>query len=346
MAKLALLGAGLVGRRHAEMMAAHGHLGCIVDPDPAARGLAEHLGVPWAPQPEAMLAIGGVQGVVIATPNQMHMTHGLLCVAAGLPILVEKPIADTSDNGARLVAAAEAAGVPVLVGHHRRHNPLVAAAKAAIDAGRLGDITLVNAQFWVYKPEEYFAQDWRRQQGAGPVYINLIHDIDLLRHLCGEILRVTARQSSKARGFAVEDTAVMLLEFANGALGTVSVSDSVVAPWSWEFASGENPAYPKTEGPCYMIGGTQAALSVPDLTLWTQPQGHSWWKPIVPERLSAPAKDPLKAQLSHFVEVVAGRAPPLVSGREGLRTLRVVEAIKRAAETGAPQEVSQEGALA
>lgn len=345
-AKLALIGAGLVGRRHAEVMAERGLLSVIADPTPQAEELAVALGVPWFAQAEEMLAVGGIDGALIATPNQLHLDHGLACIAAGVPCLVEKPIADTSAHAAQLVAAAEAAGVPLLVGHHRRHNPLIATAKAAIAAGRLGEIRLVNGQFWIYKPEDYFTQTWRQQQGAGPVFINLIHDIDLLRHLCGEVVRVTARQSSAARGFAVEDTAVLLLEFASGALGTVSVSDAVVSPWSWEFAAAENPAYPKTDGPCYMIGGSEGALSLPDLTFWSQPEGRSWWKPIAQERLTVAAEDPLVRQLDHFAEVALGAAQPLVSGREGLRTLVVVEAIKRAAETGLPQDIPLEGPLA
>lgn len=345
-AKLALIGAGLVGRRHAELMSEQGLLSAIADPTPQAEDLAQALGVPWFAQPEEMLAVGGIDGALIATPNQLHTTHGLACVAAGVPCLIEKPIADTSVHAAQLVAVAEAAGVPLLVGHHRRHNPLIAAAKDAIDRGRLGEIRLVNGQFWLYKPQDYFQQTWRRQAGAGPVFINLIHDIDLLRHLCGEIVRVTAQQSSAARGFAVEDTAVLLLEFANGALGTVSVSDAVVAPWSWEFASGENLAYPKTEGPCYMIGGAEGALSLPDLAVWSQPDVRSWWKPIAQDQLSFTAEDPLLRQLRHFIEVALGQAQPLVSGREGLRTLAVVEAVKLAADTGLPQNVSQDAALA
>ena len=73
--------------------------------------------------------------------------------------------------------------------------------------------------------------------------MNLIHDMDLLRHLCGEVTSVQAFESNAARGIR-EDSAVILLRFANGALGTVTVSDTIVAPWSWELTTGgENPAY-------------------------------------------------------------------------------------------------------
>ena len=338
--RLAVVGAGLIGGRHAKMLAELGWLAALVDPEPATAALAEQYGARWYADLDRCLA-DGIDGVIIATPNQLHATQGLACIEKGAPILVEKPITDTVESGARLVEAANMAGVPLLVGHHRRHNPLIAAAKSAVDSGRLGRLTLVNAQFWLYKPDDYFHADWRRQAGAGPVFINLIHDIDLLRHLCGEIVRVDARQSSAQRGFAVEDAAAILLEFENGALGAVTVSDATVAPWSWEFASGENPAYPKTETSCYQIGGTDGSLSVPDLTLWSQPQGRSWWKPIEGEQIAYSPGDPLMRQLQHFADVIAGKAEPLVSGADGLRTLAAVEAIKRSASIGRSVEVAQ-----
>lgn len=334
--RTAVVGAGLIGRRHAALVKQHGRLAAIVDPSEAARAFAAECGAPWFGDLGACLASAPPDAAIIATPNQLHARNALDCIAAGVPVLVEKPITDTTASAMQVVEASERAGVPVLVGHHRRHNPLIAVAREAIEAGRLGRVTLVNGQFWLYKPDDYYAEVWRRQKGAGPVFINLIHDIDLLRHLCGEIARVEARHSNAARGLEVEDTAAILLEFESGALGTVSVTDSVVAPWSWEFASAENPAYPRTNVHCYMIGGSHGSLSVPDLQLWTQAEPRSWWNPILSEHLHYERGDPLVRQLKHFAEVVEGKAEPLVSARDGMRTLAVVEAISISAETGEP----------
>lgn len=328
------VGAGLVGSKHANIIAERARLAGIVDPGDGAEALAAELGAPWFRDIEQALSATRPDGAVIATPNQLHVAHGTACVAARVPMLIEKPIADRSDQAAKLVAAARVAGVPVLVGHHRRHNPLIAAAKAAIDAGRLGRLIAVTGQFWLVKPDDYFAPAWRRQTGAGPVFINLIHDIDLIRHFVGEVRAIQAVDSSAARGFEVEDTAAVLMEFANGALGTVSISDTISAPWSWEFTAGENPAYPHVPGTCYTIGGTHGALSVPDMKLWHHPGARSWWAPIAHDILSAPEMDPLHRQIDHFCDVIRGTAEPLVSGEEGLRTLRVIEAIKTAAATG------------
>ena len=223
-----------------------------------------------------MIAAGDIDGGILATPNRLHEAGALACIDAGLPVLVEKPIATDLPGARRIVAAAEAAGVAAAVGHHRRHNPLIARAKALIDEGRLGQIASVQGPTWFMKPDSYFTTDWRRRKGAGPVYLNLIHDIDLLLHLVGPVVTVQAMESNAVRGNEVEETAVILLRFASGALGTVNVCDTAVAPWSWELTARENPAYPATSEDCYWLGGTEGSLSLPNLALWRNPATRSW----------------------------------------------------------------------
>lgn len=338
---IAVVGAGLIGRQHVDRVIADPsvRLSHIVDPTDAARSLAQQHGVPWAPDIATMLASGRPDGVIVATPNQLHVEHGLACVAAGLPALIEKPIADDADAARRLVEAAEAACVPLLIGHHRRHNPLIKAARARIEAGEIGRVIAVHATCWLFKPDGYFDTAWRRQPGAGPVFINLIHDIDLLRHLCGEIRAVQAVDSSTVRGNPVEETAAILLQFTSGALGTVTVSDTIVSPWSWELTSRENDLYRPSGEECYMIGGTHGSLTVPSAALWRNPGERSWHNTV--ERSIQPVErsDPLTLQIAHFRDVIAGDADPLVSGREGLNTLEVIAAIKRATRSGATETV-------
>lgn len=329
---IGVAGAGLIGLRHiAAIDAVPGvRVGAIIDPAPAARDLAASRGIDWHPSPEAVKP-GTLDGMILATPNALHVPGGLACVGMGLPILVEKPVATTVAEARTLVEAAEAAGVPVLTGHHRRHNPLIAKAKAMIDEGRLGRLVSVQAQFWLRKPDNYFDVEWRRQTGSGPVFINLIHDIDLLRHMVGDVVAVQAIESRATRGFGVEDTAVILLEFANGTLGTVNVSDTIPAPWSWELTAGENPAYPATDQACYLIGGTEGALDLPRLRLWRHEGRQGWWEPLSATIHPHDRADPLLIQIAHFADVIRGEAAPLVSGREGMKTLQVIEAVKRAA---------------
>ncbi|WP_407159935.1 Gfo/Idh/MocA family protein [Bradyrhizobium sp. STM 3557] len=334
--RLTVMGAGLIGKRHIQHILARPEamLSSIVDPTPAARELAASLKVDWFPSFQNMLSANRPEGVVVATPNQVHVANGMDCIAARIPALIEKPLADDVVAAQTLVEAAERAGVPLLTGHHRRHSPMIQRAKAEIDSGRLGQVVSVHGMFWLIKPDDYFDVTWRRERGAGPVFLNLIHDVDLLRYLCGDIVAVQAAQSNRLRGNAVEETAVILLHFASGALGTVNVSDTIQSPWSWEFTAGENPAYSHTQEACYQIGGTKASLAIPQLDLWHHPSKASWWAPIERERLRYEKEDPLGLQIANFCEVIRGTAAPVVTGREGLMTLTVIDAIKRAAETG------------
>jgi predicted dehydrogenase len=335
--KLAVMGAGLIGKRHAEHIAAtpKAALAAIVDPSPSGGELAERLGAQWFMSFADLVTGPRPDGVIIATPNQLHVENGLEAVAAGVPAIVEKPIADDVASATRLVEAAERTKVPLLVGHHRRYNPMIQKAKEIITTGRLGRVLTLQGSFWLMKPDDYFDIPWRRQRGAGPVLVNLIHDVDLFRYLCGEVVSVQAQTSSMVRGNEVEETAVILLEFASGVLGTVNVSDAVVAPWSWELTAGENPAYPRQDQSCYQIGGTHGSLTIPHLELWSNPGKRGWWEPLVRERVPFVPEDPLAAQIRHFCDVIRGEAAPIVTGREGLDTLKVIEAVKQSAQTGA-----------
>ena len=331
---IAIVGAGLVGQRHVPRIQKCAQLSAVVDPAPSAAEFARNAGVPHFIDIHDLLAAQKPEGLLIATPNHLHVRQALLAIEEGIPVLVEKPISDKVSDAEVLVEASEASGVPLLVGHHRRHNPKIAAAKKVVEDGRLGRLTAIQAQFWLYKPDDYFDAHWRQKEGAGPVFINLIHDIDLLRHLCGEVLWVQAMESRATRKFDVEDTAAIVMEFECGALATISVSDCAVAPWSWEFTASENDAYPHVPGRCYALGGTEASLSIPDMRLWRHSKKKGWWEPIDSELISVAEEDPFVRQIDHFCEVIRGKAEPLVSAREGTETLRVVEAIKKAAATG------------
>ncbi|MEO0547187.1 MAG: Gfo/Idh/MocA family oxidoreductase [Pseudomonadota bacterium] len=340
--RLSVIGAGLIGARHIEIVnrLPETQLASIVDPAPVAQSMAQQHGVPHFGDLAEMLSAQKPDGVIIASPNQLHVEQGLACVAAGVPMLIEKPVGSIAAECDALVSAADRSAVPILVGHHRRHNPLIQAAKAHVASGAIGSVVAVNAMCWLYKPDDYFNVEWRTKTGAGPVFINLIHDVDLLRYLCGEIFAVQAFQSSVARGHEVEDTAAVTLQFASGALGTVTVSDSIVAPWSWEMTAAENPAYPETGQACYLIGGTQGSLEVPTGKVWQQDEPRSWWRALQNGTVESVVQDPLDAQIQHFCRVIARTEPPLVSAAEGVATLRVIEAIKRSALSGGRQDVN------
>ncbi len=339
--RIAVVGAGLIGQRHAAalLQAAGVTLDCIVEPGTGGAACADAAGVPCFAALDAVLGGRGPDGIVLATPTALHEEQGLACVAAGVPVLIEKPVCVTTAQAQRLVSAADLAGVPLLVGHHRRHNGLVARAKEMIDGGAIGSVRAVHGTCWFYKPDAYFdAAPWRTEPGAGPISVNLVHDVDLMRHLCGEVIRVQATAAAARRGYANEDVAAAVLTFANGAIGTLTVSDAIAAPWSWEMTARENPAYPPTGENFMTIGGSEGSLSLPDLTLWRHEGPQSWWSPMSATRAPVDARaDPLVTQMTHFGAVIRGETAPLVSGAEGLATLAVIEAIAQAASTGTAQ---------
>lgn len=340
--RIAVVGGGMIGRRHSEEIRRSTvcELAAVVDPAPAdgLKTLARELGAPLYAALDDLLAAGRPDGVVLATPNRLHAEQGLRCVAAGVPVLVEKPIADTLAAGRRLVEAAERAGVALLVGHHRRHSPILHRAVEIVRSGVLGPLVAVQGSALFYKPDDYFdAAPWRRQAGGGPLLINLIHEIGNLRALAGDIVAVQAFASGATRGFPVEDTAAINLRFAGGALGTFLLSDTAASARSWEQTSRENPDYPGyPDEDCYLVVGASGSLAVPTMRLkyYAHPEDRSWWKPFRTDRVRVEHADPLALQIRHFAAVIRGEATPLVSGRDGLQNLRVVEAVAEAASRG------------
>jgi predicted dehydrogenase len=339
--RIAVAGAGLIGRRHIEEVAASpvAELASIVDPGPAAAEPAGKYGVALYASLAEMFAADRPDGVVLATPNTVHVDGGLECVAAGVPVIVEKPIGDTVEGATRLVEAGEAAGVPVLTGHHRNYSPIMAAARTIVASGVLGSIVAVNGTALFHKPGDYFdvGGGWRREPGGGPILLNLVHEINNLLSLVGDVVLVQAVASNATRGFPVEDTAAMVFTFANGALGTFLLSDTAASPRSWEQTSRENTAYAThPDEDCYHVAGTAGSLSIPTMRVLEYRGARSWYESFHASRACLERTDPLANQIAHFAEVIRGAAEPICSGRDGLRTLQVVDAVLEAARTGRP----------
>ncbi len=338
--RIAVVGAGLIGRAHIQVLAASpgAQLCALVDPAPASQALAAQQGVPHFQALADMLAQARPDGVILATPNALHVPQALQCLGAGVSVLVEKPIATTVTEAEPLVRAAESGPARVLIGHHRAHSPLMAQAVEVVRSGRLGRLVAVMGSATFYKPDPYFADGpWRTQIGGGPILINMIHEVHNLRMLCGEIVAVQAMASNAVRGFAVEDTVSINLRFANGVLGSFLLSDTAACARSWEQTSQENKAYPSyADEDCYVITGTLGSLSVPTLRLKTylRPEDASWWKPFELATLDPVREDPLMRQIEHFSQLIRGQTQPLVSARDGLQNLRVTEAIAQAAQSG------------
>jgi predicted dehydrogenase len=334
------VGAGYIGLAHIEALRASPtcSLAAIVDPSPSAGKVAADEKVPLFASIDDLVRKARPDGIVLATPNQLHVPQALQCIEAEVATFVEKPLAPSVSEGETLVREVEKRRARVLIGHHRAHSPIMAKAKEVVDSGMLGRLVAVMGSAMFYKPAHYFDDGpWRKQPGGGPILINMIHEVHNLRMLCGEIVAVQAIASRAVRNFPVEDSVAINLQFANGALGSFMLSDTAACARSWEQTSQENKAYPSYEDEdCYVITGTNGSLSVPTMRLKTypRPEDRSWWKPFEAGRVEMTRQDPIRLQMEHFGAVVRGEVEPLVSARDGLANLRVTEAITRAAATG------------
>lgn len=335
---VAVIGAGAIGRTHIDLAQRHDavRIAAIADPSDSARALARAQGLPWFADYREMLSEVRPDAAIVATPNATHVSVAIDCMDQGIPVLVEKPIADTVAEARQLCAAAERAGLPLLVGHHRRHNPILRKAREIIGAGHLGKPVSATVMATFLKPDTYFDVEWRKKPGGGPILINLIHEIDLLRVLLGEIESLQAIRSNAARGFAVEDTAAVMLRFCSGAVGTITLSDTTAAPWNWDLAVGEADHYPRQDVNTHFISGTEASLTLPKLEFWNYRERRGWHDPLTLERTALHHGNPYIEQLRHFRAVVEGKETPLCSGVDAMRTLEATLAVHISADTNRP----------
>ncbi|MCK1281832.1 Gfo/Idh/MocA family oxidoreductase [Bradyrhizobium sp. 61] len=342
--RIGVVGAGAIGRRHVQY--------CIEEPatvligiaDSAkeAAALAHESGVAHYRSLENMLDAQRVDGIIVAVPTPLHCKVALTAIRRGIAVLIEKPIAEHPAEVTELIATANSTGAKILVGHHRRHNPVVQQARE-IMRSELGRLLAVNVLWAVLKPRSYFEPRWRRTAGAGPVLTNLVHDVDLLRFMCGEIVNVMAAASRSARGHEVEDTVAVLLHFESGALGTITGCDASPSPWSWDANSGENPAILVSRENSYHFLGSDGSLEFPDLHLWRyRVDGEAGWtQPISREGRVVMPQDAYRCQLRHFCRVIDGYEEPLVDAEDARRSLQVTAAILKSAATGQPINPSE-----
>ncbi|HET6235014.1 MAG TPA: Gfo/Idh/MocA family oxidoreductase [Acetobacteraceae bacterium] len=341
--RLVLIGAGAIGRTHLRAASETSEVTIVgvADPNPAAQALAAEFGATWQPDYRTLLDSARPDGAIVATPNALHVPIALDCIARGVAVQVEKPIADTLDQARRLSEAAASARIPVLVGHHRRHNPIIRRARELVRGGALGRLVSGSVLSLFLKSPSYFDIPWRRMpDGGGPVLINMIHEIDLIRYVCGEIVRVQAVTSNAVRGFAVEDTAAVILTLENGALVTVTLSDTAASPWSWDLSAGESLSLFNAGADSHFLAGTEGALTLPSLTHWRYPSLKGWEHELAHETIPITRANPYANQLRHFAAVIRGKEQPITSGPDGARTLAATLAVQRAAQSGTSEDLA------
>lgn len=326
MTRLLLAGTGLIGARHLAHIEAHPALTLagIIDPDAAARA---HPAAPgFASIDDVDVA---ADGIVLATPTATHAPLTLAALARGWHVLVEKPVADTLENADAMIAAAKAARLHILVGHHRRHHPRVAKLHEILASGRLGAPVAASLLWLMKKPDTYFDLDWRAGINGAPIRQNLIHDVDCLRWLFGEVTDVVGLASNAVRGADRPESGGAVLRFDSGVTATLTYADTTPTPWGFEAGTGENPHIPHSAQDSWRIACTHGGIEFPSLRVWSD--AANWNEEPVPSETEVGEDVPLVRQLEHFSDVIAGRAAPIVDAASARNTLAVILQIEATA---------------
>ena len=148
--------------------------------------VAKELEVPIFNDYQQLLKEVPLDAVAIALPNSLHVAATERALEAGIKnILLEKPIANTVEEGEHIIEICKEAGATLLIGHHRRSSNRYQLLRQVIESGKLGKIVGIQSNYAIAKPHEYFDVEWHTKKGGGPLLINAIHDFDDLNFVTG-----------------------------------------------------------------------------------------------------------------------------------------------------------------
>ncbi|MGF1532250.1 MAG: Gfo/Idh/MocA family protein [Bernardetiaceae bacterium] len=223
----ALIGCGRIAQRHAQHIHKYGKLVAVCDVvQERADALAETYGATAFYDHQEMLQSTDVDVVSICSPNGLHAQHSIAALNAGFHVLCEKPMAISVYDCGEMIKAAERANRRLFAIKQNRFNPPVAAVKEAIEAGRFGKIFSVQLSCFWNRNFDYYKDSWKGTQAldGGTLYTQFSHFVDLLYWIIGDVKRVQAFKNNYAHQGIIEfeDTGVVIVEFHNGAIGTIN----------------------------------------------------------------------------------------------------------------------------
>ncbi len=302
----------------------------VCDPDPRALAAAvERTGARGFDRYDRMLAEGGADCVVIATPSGLHPQQAIDAARAGLHVMTEKPMATRWSDGLAMVRACDDAGVRLFVVKQNRRNRTLQLLRQAIDAGRFGRIYMVTVNVFWTRPQSYYdSAPWRGTwEFDGGAFMNQAsHYVDLLDWLIGPVESVMAHTGTLARAIEVEDTGVAALKWRNGAMGSVNVTMLT---------------YPKNfEGSITVLGeaGTVriGGVAVNRIEHWEFAQPHAMDAQIDDASYQTTSVYGYGHPLyyDNVIRTLRGEAEAETDGREGLKSLELLIAMYRSARDG------------
>lgn len=343
-----IIGGGMIAAFHAQAIQRMqgGQLGAIYARNPQkAKELGEQYHCKSYSNLDDFLADDSINIVTIATPSGAHLEPTLAAARAKKHIICEKPLEVTPVRIQQMIDVANEEGVILSGIFNRRFNPAVTALKEAVEQGRFGTLSLCDAQIKWYRDQAYYdSATWRGTMaldGGGALMNQSIHTIDLLLYLVGNVKRLSASMALLThKNIEVEDTAVAILEFENGARGTIQGSTSC---WS----STGHPAEVQLCGSEGSVFLQDDGFRVWDFKEKNKTASADRQDIYVKENLMQSNKVGLGANdpkainfIGHqrnFEDVVnaieSGRRP-LITGEEAMRSVQLIDAIYKSAKSG------------
>lgn len=330
--KVAVFGCGAIAeRRHIPEYAANENVELVAFADPIverAEKMAETYGGKAYSSYEELLANETVDAVSVCTPNYLHAPMAIAAANAGKHVLVEKPMAVSTEEGEQMIEAAKKNGVYLMVGHNQRLMPPHVKAKEILDSGRLGKVLNFRTSFGHPGPEGWSvdgAESWffRKEEAIMGAMGDLgVHKSDFIRYLLNdEVSEVAGFISTLHKeGTKVDDNATCLLRMKSGAIGTL------VASWT-QYRAGDNSTVLWCENGVMKIGTVEGDEVIVELTNGT----------VETYKVGAMAtneKQVPSGVIDAFVESIVTKTPPAISGEEGLRSLQVILAAFESEKTG------------
>ncbi len=335
-----LIGCGMIANFHARAVAdirGASVMGCFDTVPAAADRLAQTVGCTAYHDLQAMLENPRIDVVTICTPSGAHLEPALAAAAAGKHVIVEKPLEITLDRCDQIIRACAKAGVVLSTIFPSRFHESSQVLKKAVDQGRFGRITIGDAYVKWYRTQQYYDSGaWRgtwKLDGGGALMNQAIHSVDLLSWLMGPVQDLSARFAMLAHErIEVEDVAMATLRFQNGALGVIEATTA---------------AYPGALKRIEIHGSEgSAVLQEEDITTWNFARPMKADAKLL-ERMAGKTKtgggaaDPAAIghhghthQFQDVLKAIRTGGSPLVDGQEGRKSVEIILAIYKAAETG------------
>jgi predicted dehydrogenase len=299
------------------------------------RALAQKCGAAWVADFREAVARDDVDAVVVATPSGTHADVAVAAAQAGKHLLVEKPLDITLARVDSIIQAAAQAGVVLAAVFPLRFTEGAQRAKAAMEAGRLGQLALADVSVKWFRPQSYYDGSWRGRwatDGGGALMNQAIHNVDLVQWLAGPVTSVVGRTARLAHTMETEDTASALLTYANGALGVIQAATSC---WPGD------PARVELHGDRGTIVLEEGRIVV--WKLQDAAPGEEGAMLALEQAAGSGAADPMamgfekhRRQIVDLIEAIRTGRPPAILGEEARRSVEIVRAIYRSAANHAP----------